>query len=456
LSDIDLRPGQIEELFAVPEGIVAIMARPAKERSQRDHQTVAAWLMEPQRREFLLMRALGALVGEFGADRIKWAAAIVDVFYTRRIDDIVRKARPATLGSVLLIAFDNDLRRTVAGLVEERTYVLYSAARQLEVRALREIAPIHGIPALSITVPRLSAADRLLRAWAPNPHPETDDSIEAPEGEWVETTVFGPRKVQQGRHFMVQTYVHVPEQAAEAALLALAFDEKAKRLGVKALSVRLLPDTPLTFRLHIPGLSVVRPHQELVWRRQTAYVSFGIDVPPNHPVGDAIGTLRVFVDVVPVGEIAFKVEVTRASRSALFKMDALDPVVERIQRYTLAFISSASQDRPIVLKMVQMLRFQQIKFFMDVIDLEPGQRWELELFRHIDECDLFLLFWSSQAKASQWVIKEAVYALERQGGNGNALPHFEPIMLEGPPPVPPPPELAHLHFDDPLTYFTPR
>ena len=42
------------------------------------------------------------------------------------------------------------------------------------------------------------------------------------------------------------------------------------------------------------------------------------------------------------------------------------------------------------------------KYFQDVLDLEPGERWERALYRHIDESDLFLLFWSSNAKQSVW------------------------------------------------------
>jgi hypothetical protein len=42
--------------------------------------------------------------------------------------------------------------------------------------------------------------------------------------------------------------------------------------------------------------------------------------------------------------------------------------------------------------MVQMLAIQGIKFFQDVIHLGPGERWAQALYRHIDECDLFLLF----------------------------------------------------------------
>jgi hypothetical protein len=69
------------------------------------------------------------------------------------------------------------------------------------------------------------------------------------------------------------------------------------------------------------------------------------------------------------------------------------------------------------------------------------------------ECDLFLLFWSKAAKASEWVIKEARYALQRQHGDPEAPPAIHPVILEGPPVEPPPPDVAHLHFNDALVYF---
>jgi len=74
-------------------------------------------------------------------------------------------------------------------------------------------------------------------------------------------------------------------------------------------------------------------------------------------------------------------------------------------------------------------------------------------YRHIDESDLFLLFWSTAAKQSQWVLKEEQYAIARKGGNDEALPEIRPVPIEGPPLVPPPDELAHLHFNDRLLYF---
>jgi hypothetical protein len=68
-------------------------------------------------------------------------------------------------------------------------------------------------------------------------------------------------------------------------------------------------------------------------------------------------------------------------------------------------------------------------------------------------CDLFLLFWSSAAKTSEWVMKEVKYALLRKGDLETNPPDIVPVILEGPPPVPPPPELQHMHFADHLMYL---
>jgi hypothetical protein len=124
-----------------------------------------------------------------------------------------------------------------------------------------------------------------------------------------------------------------------------------------------------------------------------------------------------------------------------------------MRRYRRAFISYASSDRNEVLKRAQMLEGAGIEFFQDLLTLKPGQRWERELYREIDRCDVFYLFWSTAAKKSTWVIKEVHYALDRRRGHEDAPPAIVPVIIEGPPPVPPPPELAHLHFNDRMIYF---
>ena len=117
-------------------------------------------------------------------------------------------------------------------------------------------------------------------------------------------------------------------------------------------------------------------------------------------------------------------------------------------RYQHAFVSYASQDRPEVLQKVQMLQAVGIKFFQDILSLEPGDQWLSIIFKQIDESDVFLLFWSSNAKKSEWVRKEWQYALKREEKE-----FIRPVIIEGPPFPEPPAELAHIHFADKIRFF---
>jgi hypothetical protein len=64
-----------------------------------------------------------------------------------------------------------------------------------------------------------------------------------------------------------------------------------------------------------------------------------------------------------------------------------------------------------------MLKALRMSYFQDILALDPGDRWEQQLYRHIDQADLFLLFWSSAAHESEWVRKEVRYALSRKGSD---------------------------------------
>jgi hypothetical protein len=174
-------------------------------------------------------------------------------------------------------------------------------------------------------------------------------------------------------------------------------------------------------------------------------------VPEYFVPASIIGTVTVWSSNIPIGHIKFNINVV-SSRSKALKSD-LEPMGESARFYRQVFVSYASQDRTEVLKRIQMLSSLHIQFFQDVLDLEPGERWERALYRHIDESDLFLLFWSTAAKQSEWILKEVRYAIFRKGGNDEALPEIRPVPIEGPPPVPPPEELKHLHFNDRLLYF---
>ncbi|MFC1597016.1 protein kinase [Planctomycetota bacterium] len=269
----------------------------------------------------------------------------------------------------------------------------------------------------------------------------------------VDCTVFSPPNVPRGGTVMVQVFAHMPELAAEARRLAQESDDEAKRRGSKGLEIDIPRGERLLFHLAVPGLEVDDPAQILIWQGRTEPVQFGVTAPEDCPQGTVIGTVHVNLGKhqIPVGHVKFKLAVTAAeSQDVAFQARPAD---ESACRYRKAFISYASADRNEVMKRVHMLELLKIDYFHDVLKLEPGQRWEQALYRHIDDCDLFLLFWSSAAKKSTWVLEEARYALQCKGGDDTNPPEMVPVILEGPPPVEPPEDLKHLHFNDRFVYF---
>jgi len=280
----------------------------------------------------------------------------------------------------------------------------------------------------------------------------------------VDCTVFAPPSVARGDWLLVQVFAHRPDQAEETRGLAKEVDEHARKRGFKSLEMGIERGTSLTFHLRVPGIEFATSTQRLVWQGRPTYVQFAAQAPSEIPIGTVIGKVTVSRDNIPIGSIMFRLEIVEKNEPprALIALlcdtngnrrRSLLPVGDRVRRYKKAFISYAMKDLPEVLKRVQMLRVARIRYFQDVLKLEPGDRWERKLYRHIDRSDLFLLFWSTNAKESKWVLEEVRYAIKRKGGNDLAPPDVIPVIIEGPPVPHPPEDLAYLHFNDYLLYF---
>jgi len=281
--------------------------------------------------------------------------------------------------------------------------------------------------------------------------PAAEATQESPQKDPVDCTVFAPPEATPKTMLFVQVFAHLPESAEEAQSMAQEFDEEAERRGVRSLGLDIERGSKLTFHLAMPGLEVDEPAQELTWRGQTESVQYAVTVPETQPAVTVVGTVTVSRNTAPLGHVKFKLKIVQAFTGD--QPPATQPAGDAARRYELAFVSYASADREKVLARVQMLKAVGIRYFQDILSLDPGDRWERKLYQYIDECDLFLLFWSSAARDSEWVLKEVRYALDRKAGDELAPPEVRPVIIEGPPIVPPPPELSSLHFNDPLIYF---
>jgi CheY-like chemotaxis protein len=266
----------------------------------------------------------------------------------------------------------------------------------------------------------------------------------------VDCTVFAPKACVPDEPFMVQAFLHLPSGAMEAAAMAREFDDDAHRRGTTNLQADLPRGAHLTFELSVRGGEVFDPVESLRWVGATDSVQF--EVVPHEETRVVMGRLLVSMAGVPIGTIRFKV----ANDPRMAQTSGQAEPTGEAHRYRYAFISYASEDRAEVMRRVQMLASLRIEFFQDILDLDPGDRWEAELYRQIDRADVFFLFWSSAAAHSRWVLREVRYAVARKGGSEEEPPDILPIVVErsGRPPQPPD-DLAHLHFGDRIAYLLP-
>ena len=280
-----------------------------------------------------------------------------------------------------------------------------------------------------------------------------------PDAEPVDAAVFCPPTVARSSAFMVQVFLYPPAAAAEVAAEARQADPLAERRGTYALPMDLPRGTRVDLHLDMPGLGVAEPDAVLVWRGRRTVAQFEVAVPAAPAAPDpamaatvaatVVGSVRIAVAGMPAGTLRFQVALSAAGTAA----SEADARALRARRYRRAFVSYSSKDRAEVLRRVQAFRIAGMSVFQDILDLDPGERWEKALYREIDSCDVFLLFWSKAAADSPWVGKEIDYALARKGVavNDDAhLPDIQPVPIEGPPIPHAPPALGAFHFNDAL------
>ena len=299
------------------------------------------------------------------------------------------------------------------------------------------------------------------------PVPPTRDASEGAAGgeateaaaavDEVHCTVFSPPEALPGDGFLVQVFAHLEGQSGALEELAREADPEARRQVSKALKNEVARGAELTFHLILKGLEVEPASQSATWEGEPLSVQFGVTVPEDFKPRKLFGEVVVCEDTVPVGRMMFTV---RILAPGVAPRAGREPA-GGLQRFRQAFISYSSADRPEVMKRVQMLHHARVPYFMDLLTLEAGQDWEKEIYRRIDESDVFFLFWSQAASRSVYVKKEVERAALRKAeaaarerkDRDEVPPSIVPVNIEGTQLAPPPEDLKWIHFNDKFCYF---
>jgi TIR domain len=214
----------------------------------------------------------------------------------------------------------------------------------------------------------------------------------------VDVMVFAPPVVPPCEEVIVQVFFHTPDREVEALNRAKIAEPAGQALAWVPLTIQVRQNDNIKVSMECLDATTPEPVQRTVWNGRLVILQFMMRMPNVELI--IRPKLRVFVNGVPAGNLVFKISVQQNPPD-------LRPSLanETARAYRKAFLSYASEDRIEVLKTAQTLRAFKIDFFQDLLNLSPGERWEQRLLTEIDNCDVFLLFWSHHAQQSKWVIR---------------------------------------------------
>jgi TIR domain len=265
----------------------------------------------------------------------------------------------------------------------------------------------------------------------------------------IQMTVFGPAQVTRRERFFLQTIFHAAWADDAALARARVAEPRPAVADVLPLAGRISEGETVTVRVRADArVNLDECEQTLPWTRDIAVARFVVQLPWWSWRQEYLFTVEVDFSGVPVGRCKFRLTVGKRGVDT-------EPTHAHgtLGRYQRAFVSYASEDASIVADVVQLLEVQGLEYFLDQVSLRSGCTWRTELEENIEKSDLFLLCWSRNAAASEWVAKEIDWALQTQRRTGGLRPDIRPFILEGPPIAPPPRSLQHLHFNSATRLF---
>ena len=243
-----------------------------------------------------------------------------------------------------------------------------------------------------------------------------------------------PQNINPGEYFTVKIMMYREDDYARAdrETAAVADQVKAASSGVFQAS------RGQNFRivLQSPDIDLEAGDEILVWNGIFAAADFEVYLPEGFDRRQLRLRGRVYSGDAVLTDLKLILQVSAPAPQQV--------VCEKVKMQT-AFISYASADRAKVVARLQgiMLARPDMDLFFDVESLRRGEAWEPRLYREISQRDLFYLFWSHNAAASEWVRKELEYAVAQK-----TVEFIEPIPLEQPDVCPPPESLMCKHFND--------
>ncbi len=242
----------------------------------------------------------------------------------------------------------------------------------------------------------------------------------------VYSSIFAPAEVKRKSHLQVQVYLHLYEESEKVKSFAIESDKNVERRDYIPLSLKLKKGDKVDVEFHVYGETrLTSDRKSIVWQGPFTKCSFDYFVPKDIDVDELSCEANLFVNGAMIGEMRFLTQIVEAPRN-------LNPEILS-HRFHRIFISYAHQDAQQIKLLALAYKAQGVDYFYDRDSLAPGDVYEEKIYDYIDSSDLFVLCWSKNAAASDYVAKEKGRALLRaypQLSQRDATLKICPISIE--------------------------
>lgn len=221
----------------------------------------------------------------------------------------------------------------------------------------------------------------------------------------VNSAVFAPAKISKGDDMMVQVFIYKDEETDQVVVEAINTDERATKRKSIPLNFKLKKGDEVSIHLGIEHLSLSDNVKSLIWQGRYTSSAFYVSVPKGFDRNSLFCEVTLSVNGLLLGQLQFVVGISDHATE-----QGSAEVISKL--YKKVFISYSHKDTEIANVIAEGYKaLGTIDFFYDRYTLSPGELFEKKIFQYIDDCDLFILCWSQNAKASEWVKKERERAL---------------------------------------------
>lgn len=280
-----------------------------------------------------------------------------------------------------------------------------------------------------------------------------DVTATTPFDDDVQFTIFRPQRIQPARWHPLLAFAHKTtllvndDGSLTDPVDDVAAQAKAILAGTDAVSVTadstvdLYRGSELLFE---PWLEIGDVNPKLAWvdwQEPVHRIEFRLRVPPSTVGRRLAAGVRIFVGALLIGEVKFRLPVDHPSDAI---MSAARP--QRATRYNKIFASYSHRDTSVVEAVQRYVETTGDRYLIDAKTLRSGEVWQLRIAELIEQADVFQLFWSRNAMASQFVRREWEHALHLGRPDFIRPVYWEDPMAEDPARGLPPDDLRRLHF----------